>query len=132
MVLNFRKRVSIKAIFLGAIISTFLLLLIPTIAFLTSYESFDSDGPIKGLATLIMVSPIFLLFKLLYFSALSLLQLKKLFNALLISCLVAFSISIWFYWPLTKELQFLYTFLILAFSLNVGTIVWYKKHLTRN
>ncbi len=130
MVLNIKNGFSLKASFYGSVVSTLILLLIPTIAFLLAHESFENDGPIKGLVTLFMVSPVLLGLKFVYFCILNFLKCNKLLLAFFISSVVALCIVIAIYWPLSNGYQFLYPFLVLGCSLNLGTIVWYKKHLT--
>ena len=119
-----------KASCYGTIVSTLILLLIPTIAFLLTNESYENDGPIKGLVTLFMVSPILFALTFFYFCVLNFLKINKLLLAIVISSFVALLIVLGLYWPVSGDFQFLYPFIALGFSLNLGTIVWYKKHLT--
>jgi len=115
------------AVLLGATASLASLLIIPICAFLIDYENHVSDGPIKGLVTLIMISPIIWFITLVYFSALSFFQVNRVLPAITISTLLAFAITYFMVSPIWVLTDYVFIFLTMAISLNVGVLVWYKK-----
>ena len=115
------------AIFLGATASIASILIIPICAFLIDYENHLSDGPIKGLVTLIIISPIIWFVNLVYFSALSFFQVNRILPAITISTVLAFAITYFMVTPNWVLTDYVFIFLAMAISLNVGVLVWYKK-----